>query len=157
MRLSPLLAAAALLLALTGCAQAVPVEPAADAENPQCADVVVRLPDTVPGRSGDLDRHETNSQGTGAWGTPSVAILSCGVAVPDPTSTLICVSADGVDWLLDESKAPSILYTTYGRDPAVQVIVNQDEAAPGAVLFELASAVKYTEKLSECTEVADSL
>jgi len=157
MRFSPLLAAAALLLALTGCAQAVVVEPAADAENAQCADVVVRLPDSVPGRSGDLELRETNAQGTGAWGSPTAAILSCGVPAPDPTSTLICVSADGVDWLLDESKAPSILYTSYGREPAVQVIIDQDQAAPGAVLFELAGAVKYTEQLSECTTVADSL
>lgn len=157
MRFSPLLAAAALLLALTGCAQTVALDPAADAKNTQCADVVVRLPDTVPGRTGDLARVDTNSQGTGAWGSPSVALLRCGVPVPDPTSTLICVSADGVDWLLDESNAPTIVYTSYGRDPAVEVIVDQDNAAPGVVLFELASAVKYTEKVSECTTVADSL
>jgi outer membrane murein-binding lipoprotein Lpp len=54
-------------LVLAGCAQAVPFDPAADASDPDCAAVVVRLPDTVAG----LAERETNAQGTGAWGQPA--------------------------------------------------------------------------------------
>lgn len=157
MRLLPPLAAITLLVALSGCTQVVPLEPAADATNPLCADVVVRLPDTVGGRTSDLQLRETGAQGTGAWGNPTAAILRCGVPVPDPTSTLRCYTADGVDWLLDESDAPNLVYTSYGREPAVEVIVNQDEAAGGAVLLDLASAVRYTTQVSACTTVDGSL
>ena len=157
MRLLAPVAAIALLVALSGCTQAVPLKPAADAKNASCADVVVRLPDTVGGRDSDLELRQTDAQGTGAWGTPTVAILRCGVPVPDPTSTLRCYTADGIDWLLDESDAPNLVYTSYGREPAVEVIVNQDEAAGGAVLLDLAGAVGYTEKVGACTTVDDEI
>lgn len=157
MRLLPALVAVALLGALSGCTQVVPLKPAVDAENTRCADVIVRLPDTVGGRDSDLGLRQTDAQGTAAWGTPTAAILRCGVPVPDPTSTLRCYTADGIDWLLDESDAPNLVYTTYGREPAVEVIVNQDDAAGGAVLLDLASAVGYTEKVSACTTVDDEI
>lgn len=157
MRLLPAVAAAALLLAVSGCTQVVPLEPAVDAEDARCADVVVHLPDTVGGRDSDLGLRETNAQGTAAWGTPSAAILRCGVPVPDPTSTLRCYTADGIDWLLDETDAPNLVYTSYGREPAVEVIVNQDDAAGGAVLLDLASAVGYTDKVGACTTVDDEI
>ena len=157
MRFLPVAVAAALVLALSGCTQVVALTPAADAENTRCADVVVRLPDTVGGRDSDLELRQTDAQGTAAWGTPTAAILRCGVPVPDPTSTLRCYTADGIDWLLDESDAPNLVYTTYGRDPAIEVIVNQDEAAGGAVLLDLANAVGFTEKVGACTTVDDAI
>ena len=157
MRLLPALAAVVLLGALSGCTQIVPLKPAADAEDTRCADVVVRLPETVGGRDSDLALRQTDAQGTAAWGTPTAAILRCGVPVPDPTSTLRCYTADGIDWLLDESDSPNLVYITYGREPAVEVIVNQDDAAGGAVLLDLASAVSYTDKVGACTTVDDEI
>lgn len=157
MRLLPAIAAAALLLALSGCTQIVALSPAADAKNTMCADVVVHLPETVGGRDSDLALRDTDAQGTAAWGTPTAAILRCGVPVPDPTSTLRCYTADGIDWLLDESDLPNLVYTSYGREPAVEVIVNQDEAAGGTVLLDLANALEFTEKVSACTTVDDQL
>lgn len=157
MRLLPALAAAALLLALSGCTQVVPLTPAENAEDALCAEVIVSLPDTVGGRTSDLALRETNAQGTAAWGTPTAAILRCGVPVPDPTSTLRCYEADGIDWLLDESDAPNLVYTSYGREPAVEVIVNQDDASGGLVLRDLATAVGYTTKVSACTAIDDSI
>src|SRR5664279_2771923 len=96
-----------LLAILAGCAAIVPLEPADDAANVACADVIVHLPDTVAG----LDQRETNAQSTGAWGEPAGVLLRCGVAVPDPTAALACVTAptDGIDWLRDDSDAPNFV------------------------------------------------
>jgi Protein of unknown function (DUF3515) len=138
---------------LAGCATTVALEPAAHATNPACAAVVVRLPDTVA----DLAQHDTNAQGTGAWGSPTSVILHCGVPVPGP-STLPCVGVGDVYWLLDNSKAPTLVYTTYGRNPATQVVVNQDKASGGVVLLALQDAVDYTAKTGhKCTSLEDTL
>ena len=72
----------AALIALTGCAPTVTLEPAADAANPECAEVIVRLPDTVDNN----DYRHTDAQGTGAWGDPAAVLLRCGVPVPGPTT-----------------------------------------------------------------------
>ena len=153
MKTLPIVAGIVLLLALGGCAQTVALEPAADASNTLCAEVSVRLPDTV----NDLERHETNAQGTGAWGSPSAVLLRCGVPVPDPTATLPCYSVSGIDWLFDGSDKPNLVYTTYGRQPATEVILDQEKVVPGIVLLNLAQAVGYTEKVRECTVISDSL
>ena len=140
--------------ALTGCAQTVNFEPAADAKNPGCAEIMVRLPETV----GDLPLRETNSQGTGAWGTPDASVLlRCGVAIPDRASTLPCVLVENVYWLRDDADAPNYVFTTYGREPATEVIVNRDKVSPGSALFELVDAVEATTETAQCTEIEDSL
>jgi len=139
---------------LSGCAATVALEPAADAVNTVCADMVVRLPDTV---ADDLDLRETNAQGTGAWGTPDSVLLRCGVEPPAPTSELPCVLVGSVYWLRDGTNAPNYVFTTYGREPATEVIVDSDVAAPGVVLYDLESAVSQAESVSGCTEIEDSL
>lgn len=151
LRLTALAVLAAVTLA--GCAAPVALEPAADAVDPQCADVIVRLPDTL---GTDLALRETNAQGTAAWGTPAAVILKCGVPIPDPTSSLQCVEADGIDWLRDDTDDPLFVFTTYGRSPAVQVIVD-NEIASGAVLFELSSALQFTTENSRCIGLEDAL
>ncbi|MGV8884301.1 MAG: DUF3515 family protein [Microbacteriaceae bacterium] len=149
------LAAVTLLLVvtLTGCAQAVALEPAVNGEAPECADMVVHAPSDIS----DLPYRETNAQGTVAWGTPTSVILRCGVAVPDPTSTLPCVYVDGVYWLRDDSNSPNYVFTTYGRSPATEVIINRDVVSPGPALFDLAPSIKYTKEVTTCTEIEDSL
>ena len=132
------LLAAPLLLLLAGCAQAVALDPAEDAASPACAEVSVRLPETAS----DLPSRETNAQATGAWGeTTSGVILRCGVPSPDPTSTLPCVTVDGIDWLRDDSKDPYFAFTTYGRSPAVEVIIDSESASAVGALTDLADAV----------------
>ena len=158
MRTSPpsargLLLVPALLLALAGCAPAVALEPAADAIDPDCARVVVALPDTVAG----LAARETNAQGTGAWGDPATVILRCGVPSPDPTSSE-CLLVDGVDWIRDDSKDPNFAFTTYGRTPAVEVIIDsdgdpdaQDDGVSGLeALTDLSSAVATVPQVGKC-------
>lgn len=124
---------------LTGCSPTVALTPAASATSAKCASVVVLLPDTVS----TLPQRETNAQGTGAWGEPPDIVLHCGVAVPDPTATLPCDTVDGIDWLLNDKKAPIYTFTTYGRDPAVSVTINSAnvKADGNQALSDLAIAV----------------
>lgn len=162
---TPILAMLALvptLAMLAGCSAIIPLEPAEDAANPSCAEVTVRLPDTVA----DLDARETNAQATGAWGEPANVLLRCGVAVPDPTASLACVTApeNGVDWLRDDSDAPNYVFTTYGRDPAVQVIIDSDgdpdidgdEVSGFDALTELAGAVSQIPADRFCLALSDT-
>ncbi|POH61984.1 DUF3515 domain-containing protein [Cryobacterium zongtaii] len=143
-----LLAASAVVL--TGCAAAVPMQPAADAENPACADIIVRLPTTVA----DQPERETNAQATGAWGDPSAVLLTCGVEVPGPT-TLPCVSINGVDWIEDDSEAPMYRYTTYGREPATEVYLDSELVSGSTTLVDLAAAVANVPASKECLSADD--
>ena len=142
------LASAALL---SGCSQAVPFDPAPEASDPDCAAVVVRLPDTVAG----LAERETNAQGTGAWGQPASVLLRCGVEPPGPTTDR-CVSVDGVDWIIDESDAPTYLFTTYGRTPAVEVIVDNDVVSGTTAITDLSGAVGAIPPEGGCVAVDDA-
>lgn len=147
---TPLIALGALALAmLTGCASAVPMEPAADATNPDCAEIIVRLPDSVD----DFAKRQTNAQATGAWGNPAAILLKCGVEVPAP-STLPCYTIKDVDWLRDSSNAPTYIFTTYGRDPAVQVVIDGDIASSSALLA-LSNAVGSLPAERHCTSPED--
>lgn len=117
------------LVMLAGCSPVVPLQPAEDATNPACAEIMVRLPDAIDGHV----QRETNAQATAAWGSPdSTILLRCGVPVPAP-STLPCYTIKGVDWLRDGSDAPNYIFTTYGRDPAVEVIIDGDKASSSAL------------------------
>ena len=102
-------------LLLSACAGIVPMTPAEDANNPLCAEVIVRLGDVA-----GLPKRETNAQATGAWGDPASVLLTCGLEAPAPT-TLPCVSVNSVDWIMDDAQKPLYIFTTYGRTPAVQV------------------------------------
>lgn len=144
------LGTAALLVAtLAGCTAAVALEPAADAADPGCAEVVVRLPEAL----GEQRLRETNAQGTGAWGEPATVLLRCGVEVPGPT-TAQCVEVGGVDWIIDESDEPIFRFTSYGRTPATEVIVDYDKASASA-LIDLAGAISAVPATSRCIDVTD--
>jgi Protein of unknown function (DUF3515) len=156
MKLVAPLAALALLatLALSGCSATIAVEPAPHATDKACADVVVHLPDTVDQQA----QRETNAQGTSAWGTPSAVVLYCGVAVPTPTSTLPCVQVGSVYWLRASLGKNNYAFTTYGRDPAIQVQVDATKVVAGPVLDDLESSVTYSKSTGHiCTDVEDSL
>ncbi|WP_353828252.1 DUF3515 domain-containing protein [Agromyces sp. SYSU T0242] len=144
------LAVAASSSLLTACSQAVPFDPAPDAADADCASVVVRLPDEVAG----LERRETTAQGTGAWGSPAAVLLRCGVEPPGPT-TLRCVSVDDVDWIIDESDAPRYRFITYGRTPAVEVLVDNDAVAGSTAVADLSGAVAAIPADGGCTDLED--
>lgn len=138
-----------LLAALTACAGTVPMRPAADAVNPKCASVIVDLPAAID----DHELRQTDAQATGAWGSPAVILLTCGVAVPGPT-TQRCITIKGVDWIVDDSDPDRGLFTTFGRDPAVQVVVDHVTSDSNA-LNALANLVQVIPATRECTNAED--
>lgn len=138
---------------LSGCSPIVALTPAPHANASECADVIVRLPQTVQ----SLPRRETNAQATGAWGDPAQVLLRCGVAVPT-ASDLPCVTVDGRDWLRDDANKPNYVFTSYGRTPAIAVVVDQSKLTPGLVLSDLSSVVAFTTPNGrKCLSVEDSL
>ncbi len=137
--------AIALTLSLSACSPTVSLEPAADANNPGCAHVIVRLPSAVDGQ----ERRTTNAQSTAAWGNPATVILRCGIE-PVEISTLPCVTANGVDWIIDESAKPSFRFISFGRTPALEVIVDSENAVGVNALDSLAEAVKSIEPTKKC-------
>jgi hypothetical protein len=156
---TPLLLAPLLLITLVGCASTVALKPGADAADPDCARVVVSLPDTVA----ELAARETDAQGTGAWGDPASVILRCGVPSPDPTSSK-CLLVDGIDWIRDESGDPNFVFTTYGRTPAIEVIIDSDgdpevddDGVSGLeALTDLSSAVSLIPQSGKCISPIDA-
>ncbi len=143
--------AAALLVAvlagtmLTACAPAVSLNAADDANNPGCAEVMVRLPDKV-----DLQaRRNTDAQSTAAWGEPASVLLRCGIK-PIDVSVWPCVTVQDVDWLVDDSKAPSYRFVTFARTPTTEVIVDSKTVSGASVLDELASATAHGKVSRRC-------
>ncbi|MDA8796812.1 DUF3515 domain-containing protein [Aquiluna sp.] len=133
------------LLTLSGCAATVNLEPAEDSNNPGCADVMVRLPSQL----GGLQERYTNAQATAAWGDPAAVLLRCGLE-PVEVSTLPCVSAGGIDWLVDDSLAPSYRFISYARFPAVEVVVDSDNASGITSLEGIAGAVAQLPATKSC-------
>jgi hypothetical protein len=138
------------VMLLTGCAPTVVLEPAADANNPECAEIIVRLPDTLA----DQPNRSVNAQSTAAWGEPVAVILRCGLE-PVEVSALPCVSASEVDWLVDDSNSPSFRFVSYARSPATEVIIDSTVVAGVTVLEQLAASVGVLEASKRCTEVTN--
>lgn len=136
------------LVLLTGCAATVNLEAAPDSNDPLCAEVMVRLPDVL----GEHQQRLTNSQATAAWGDPTAVILRCGLE-PVTVSTLPCVTAGGVDWLVDDAQAPNFRFISYARDPGVEVIVDSLVASGVTSLEQLARAVEQIPASTICTEL----
>jgi hypothetical protein len=136
--------AAAVVLALSSCAPVVDVAPAKDAANPACAPMMVALPDTM----GDAALRKTNSQATAAWGDPSKVILRCGVNVPGPTTDR-CVSVNGIDWVIKEGD-PVWTLTTFGREPATEILMDPDQISSATVLAELSAAAGKIKATRNC-------
>jgi len=141
--------AAALVIstfALSGCSATVALDPAANANNPACADVVVRLPDSID----NLTKRQTNSQSTAAWGEPTAVIFRCGLE-PVSVSKLACVTSSDIDWLVDDSNKPSYRFVTFARTPAVEVVVDSAKVSGVTALDELASAVGNIPASARCS------
>ncbi len=138
------------VLALAGCAGTVPLEPGPEANDPECAAISVRVPDTI----GQLERRTTNAQATAAWGDPAAVIYRCGLPEQGP-SDLQCFEVDGVDWLIDESNAPRYVFTTYGRTPVTEVIVDGDYVSGSDAVRALSPAVSVVEADARCLATTD--
>ena len=148
------LAAVATVLAgvsLAGCARTVVVEPAEHAQNPKCADIMLRMPDDISGEKA----RTTSSQGTKAWGDPNIAVVRCGVTPPGPTTDQ-CVSVSDVDWISKASEEDDTwVFTSYGRTPAVEVLVNRKAESGNNVLAAISPALQAIKPDAKCVGAQD--
>jgi hypothetical protein len=153
-RFPTVLAAAASLALLVGCSPTVSMAPAADdANDPACADAIVRMPDAIESYA----KRSTDAQGTAAWGNPTVALLYCGVPVVE-VSDLDCIEYQGVYWLREVVDA-GYAFTTYGRDPAIRVVVDDDiVGGPGIVLDRITTATSFLPETGRiCLDTDDTV
>ncbi|GAA0992822.1 DUF3515 family protein [Subtercola frigoramans] len=144
------LVAGLLAVALTGCTPTVALDPATAATDPGCAEIMVRLPSSVASQ----DSRETNAQATAAWGSPASVLLRCGVTPYGPT-TLPCDNVSGIDWIEDDSKAPSYTFTTFGRVPATEVIIDSNAVSASTALVDLQSAIAAVAQTNKCLNATD--
>ena len=126
------------------------LDPAPDAADPDCAAIIVRLPDELAG----AERRDTDAQATAAWGSPASVLLHCGVPAPGPT-TERCISIDEVDWVEDASDEPIYTYTSYGRDPATEVPIDSSLVSASTALTELTAAVAALPAQGGCVGAED--
>jgi hypothetical protein len=152
MRPRLILPSLALVGALSGCATAVVVKPAELANDPACAEVMVRLPDVVAGET----RRSTNAQSTAAWGNPAAVILRCGLPDQGP-SALPCFTVDTIDWLRDGADDPSFTFYAYGREPGLEVIIDSAAVSGTSALADLAFAVGTLPAERLCIDATDVL
>jgi hypothetical protein len=143
---------------LTGCSSPVSVAAAPFADDPVCAEVILALPDELA----DVPRRDTTSQGTAAWtdgDARDAIVLRCGVE-PLPPTTEQCVSATDatgttIDWVTvaaDEEAGTPWTFTTYGREPAVEVTVPTSVTSErsSSFLVDLGRAVAHAEQTRKC-------
>ncbi len=115
-----------LVLSLTGallsagCASAVKVTPFEGADSGVCREVAAAWPATVAGQEPRDVAVESDT--VAAWGDPAI-IARCGAPLLGPT-TQDCLDAEGIDWIV-EPLDDGVRFTTYGRDPAIEVLVPQ--------------------------------
>lgn len=131
------------------------------AADPVCATVLFSTPDSVAG----IDRGRTTSQATTAWGRE--VTLRCGLE-PPPPSTDRCITVDGVDWLSLDSADPRVpdyaadgawTFLTYGRTPAIEVVITSAAVGDGAVtdlLTVFTPAVEAIEPEHACLGLLDA-
>lgn len=139
-----------LIQLLTGCASTVSLEAAPNSNDPLCAEVSVRYPNQI----GDLESRNTNSQATSAWGDPARILVRCGLE-PVEISSLPCVTAGEIDWLVDETQAPNYRFISFGRNPAVEVIVDSENASGVTALESLAMAVSKIPATKTCSSATN--
>lgn len=156
MRSLPLAAAAAVVLALAGCASAVTLPPADEASDPGCASVIVALPEALGDQSlpEPLERRDTTGQATAAFGTPSAVTLRCGMPEPAPSTERCVTLGEGdraVDWLQVAAEDDVYTFVTYGRSPTTEVVIDTGVVSAVTALEGVSSAVARTDRTSACT------
>lgn len=142
LRTSVLAGGSALAVLLAGCSSAVRVQPFEGSDSPGCRAVAERWPATVGGQPARVTAVE--SRGVAAWGDPPI-IARCGAPVPGPTEEQ-CLDVEGIDWVVTGDLEDGFAFTTYGRDPAVEVLVPDAYAPEALVLPAFGDAVSVVEQ-----------
>lgn len=136
MRTTSVAACAAVGVAVVaGCGSTVEAVPADRASDPLCVQVAAAWPQSVAKQ--ERVATTADDQGVAAWGDPAI-IARCGVSSPGPT-TNDCIEADGIDWVampLDDGTR----FISYGRSPAVEILVPKAYAPEGMLLPAFAEA-----------------
>lgn len=105
------------------------------ADDPACTGIA--WPDTVADQAARPT--EPADPAVAAWGDPAI-IARCGLEPPPPTTT-DCLTVDGVDWLVREL-SDGAAFTTYGREPALGVLIPDTYAPEPRWLPDLADAAR---------------
>lgn len=132
------------------------LEPTPEASDPVCARTLISMPDEL----GGAEKRNTTTQASRAWGDPPITVR-CGVEPPGPTTdrcvTAINASGESVDWVMREIGDPEVEentwhFTTYGRAPAIEVIVPVEYAGTDAteILGVLGESVSRIPATREC-------
>ncbi|SDO70161.1 Protein of unknown function [Pedococcus dokdonensis] len=104
---------------LSGCSSLVEVSPPQHAV--ECEPATARWPAKVSGQaSRGVDVNGGVASDAHAWGDPAI-IATCGWPALGPTDKE-CLDVDGVDWVV-EQLSDGARFTTYGREPAIEVLV----------------------------------
>ena len=77
-----------------------------------------------------------------AWGDPQI-VLRCGLPAPGPT-TAQCLDVNGIGWIVADPGADPVVFTVFGRDPAVEVSVpaSYGRSAVSGALVDVAPVAK---------------
>lgn len=127
---------------LSGCSSAVEIEPTSQAKSGVCRDVTSAWPADV----GDHARREVSDASAGAaYGDPAI-IARCGVPALEPT-TEDCIEVDGMGWVA-QKLSDGTRFTTFGRDPAIEVLIPSDYAPEPLLLPAFTSAADKLPKNS---------
>jgi hypothetical protein len=109
----------------------------------------------IPDEVGGLERLETSSQATAAYGDEPQIIVRCGVEVPGPSSER-CLAIDtpaaSADWLVleDDDVWRAI---AFGRSPAMEVVIPKIRAdqAVGEILAAFSASATLADRTGlEC-------
>ncbi len=137
---STAVALGAAAVVLSACSSGVEVAVPSGGRGPLCASAGALWPQEVSG----LERRDTSpsAPAVAAWGDPAV-VARCGVAAPGPTETE-CLEVDGVGWIPEEL-ADGTRFTTFGTEPAIEVLVPGGYAPEGLLLPVFAEAARALE------------
>lgn len=112
---------------------AVPVQ----AEDPACTAASEHWPQEI---LDEAPRETEPSDPTViAWGEPAI-VARCGMPALDPTENQ-CIVVNGIDWVAEDLGDGTSL-TTFGRTPAIQVIVPEEHGPAPLLLPAFAEAAK---------------
>lgn len=116
------------------------------ADDPQCARIADHYPDRLAGNR----RDPVTFDGLAVWGRGAVQ-LRCGLEPPGP-STDLCVTVNGVDWVLQETRSRDgrQYLISYGRRPAVEVSMADSVTRTDAVLVEMSRLVAPVPQSAKC-------
>jgi len=116
-RLSACLSMVLLVEGLLGCSSIDVADPA-EAGSAACRLVAAHWPKTVGGQPPQPT--SSSSAAVRAWGDPAI-IARCGLPPIGPT-TDPCIDVSGIDWVAHRL-TDGVRFTTYGRSPAIEVLV----------------------------------